>query len=384
MGGAVLRRWVGILFTAVGRAMNAVAWGIAAGGAAVALAAVYVALLLRGIENERVISSAIAAMVAAKNATDTAPQRALLRSVASTLLAQERAAARIKVTVQESSLPGHRVPEAEELLKEILGLPEPQLLIADFLSKYGGGPGAEVAFDAFAARLLSAATAEVYADLDLEDEIALNKLLLLAMDGRIEPVALAGFEVCGFPRQAHVSRMADVAPEVMACVVSVLDQATRRQLRLATLLHGQAEAILRLRGQADQRERRTAWLRVRRLLAAPRLRLQRPRFQPDDLAALEVVFDAVGEAVDTATEYLHSNEPASAMYMLTGVQVPVPGGLPGRIYNQDALSQVRPLAALGVRHRLAVCRWGAASLNEIAQGHGWAPGPDTGDEGGAQ
>ena len=367
--------------------MNAVAWGIGIGGAAVALAAVYVALLLRGIENERVISSAIAAMVAAKNATDTAPQRALLRSVASTLLAQERAAAQIEVTVHESALPGYRVPELEELLKEILGLPEPQLLIADFLSEYGGGPRAEVAFDAFAARLLSAATAEVYADLgieDGEDGIALDKLLLLAMDGRIEPVALAGLEVCGLPRQAHVSRMADVAPEAAARVASALDQATRRQLRLATLLHGQAEAILRLRGQADQRERRTAWLRVRRLLAAPRLRLQRPRFQPDDLAALEVVFDAVGEAVDTATEYLRSNEPALAVYMLTGVQVPVPGGLPGRIYNQDALSQVRPLAALGVRHRLAVCRWGAASVNKITQGQRRAPGPDTGDEGSAQ
>jgi hypothetical protein len=160
----------------------------------------------------------------------------------------------------------------------------------------------------------------------------------------------------------------------MTRVAGALDQATRRQLRLATLLHGQAEAILRLRGQRDETERKTWRSRIHRLLVFPRLLLRRPEFKPDDLAVLEVALDAVGEAVDTAAEQL-AGDPTRAIYLLADLQAPVPGGLPGRIYNQNALSQVRPLAAAGVWHRLAVCRWAAAAREAIADGIAWPPAP---------
>jgi hypothetical protein len=361
--------------------LNVGVWGALVVGAAVVLASVYAAVLIRGVENERVISSAISAMVAARSGTGTAPQRALLRSVADTLLAQERAAAKVEAAVYESALPGRQAPEVDELVKELLALPEPQLLVAGFLAEHGGGSGTSAAFDAFAAHLVSAATENVYAGLADEDGGAdLSKLLAVAMDGRIEPVARAAFGLSGPPGRAHAPRMEDADPAVLTRIAGALDQATRRQLRLAALLHGQAEAILRLRGQGDERERRTVRLRVRRLFAAPRLKLRRPRFQPADLAVLEVAFDAVGEVVAAAGEHLDAGQPALAMYLLADAQVPVPGGLPGRVYNQDALSQVRPLAALGVWHRLAVCRWAAASRAVIVHGAGWPPGHSAGSE----
>jgi hypothetical protein len=362
--------------------LNTGVWGAFVIGAAVVFTSVYVALLLRGVENERVISSAITAMVAARNSTDTVPQRALLRSVADALLAQERATARIEAAIYEAALPGHQVPELEELLKELLALPEPQLIVAGFLDEHGGGSGDSAAFGALAVHLVSSATESVYAGLaDGDGEAYLYKLLAIAMNGRIEPVARAAYDQPGPPGQAHAPRLEDANPAATARVADALDQATRRQLRLATLLHGQAEAILRLRGQGDERERRTAALRVRRLLAAPRLKLRRPQFQPADLALIEVSLDAVGEVVDTAAEHLDGGHPARAAYLLAGTQVPAPGGLPGRVYNQDALSQVRPLAALGVWHRLAVCRWAAACHAVIARSAPWPPDRPAGDEG---
>jgi hypothetical protein len=361
--------------------LNAGVWGALVIGAAVVFASAYVAVLLRGVENERVISSAITAMVAARNSTETAPQRALLRSVADTLLAQERSAARIEAALYESALPGRQVPELEELLKELLALPEPQLIIGDFLDEHGSGSGETAAFDSFAAHLVSSATESVYADLAHENrEAHLYKLLATAMNGRIEPVARAAFDLYGPPGQARVPQVEDANSAGLARVADALDQATRRQLRLATLLHGQAEAILRLRGQGDERERRTASLRVRRLLAAPRLKLRRPQFQPADLAVIEVSLDAVGQVVDTAAEDRYGGHPARAAYLLAAAQVPAPGGLPGRVYNQDALSQVRPLAALGVWHRLAVCRWAAACRAVVVRGGSWPPGHSAGDQ----
>jgi hypothetical protein len=357
--------------------LNAGEWGALIVGAVLVLASVYAALLIRGAENERVISAAVAAMAAARSSTDTAPQRALLRSVAAALLAQERAAAKIEVTVYEFAQPGFQVPEMDGLVEELLALPEPQSLVADFLAEHGGGAGTPGVFDAFAADIVGAATEIVYADLDDESGgIPLRKLLVAAMDGRIEPVARAAFGLPDPPPPANVPRMEDASPATMERVAGSLDQATRRQLRLATLLHGQAEAILRLRGQAEERERRTVWRRVHRVLAWPRLKLHRSPFQPDDLTALEVAFDAVGEVIETAAEYVDSGQPSRAMFVLAGVQVPVPGGLPGRIYNQNALSQVRPLTALGVWHRLAVCRWAAAACEAIGQGKEWPPGRD--------
>lgn len=358
--------------------MNAWVWGALIVGGIVVLASVYVAVLLRGVENERVISSAISAMVAARDSTDTAPQRVLLRSVIGALQAQERAAAKIEAAIWESGLPGRPVPELEDLVGELLALPEPQSIVADFLAEHGAGSGDPAVFEAFSAYLVGSATQSVYADLadgDRPDgEAYLRKLLAGAMNGRVEPVARAALELAGPPGQAYVPRLEDVDPAALSRIAQILDQATRRQLRLATLLHGQAEAILRLRGKGDERERRTAKLRIHRLLAAPRLILRRPQFQPDDLKALEVACDAVGEAVDYATEQLHGGQPAQAAYLLAAAEVPASGGLPSRVYQQAALSQVRPLAALGVQHRLAACRWAAACHAAITRGEGWPPG----------
>ena len=363
--------------------MTAWMWAALVIGGGVVLFSVYVAMLLHGVENERVISSAISAMVAARNSTDIAPQRALLRSVADTLVAQERAAARLEAAVLEATLPGHPLPERDDLVKELLALPEPQVTVADFLAEHGAGAVHSAAFDAFTADLVSTATQRVYGDLAGGDgEASLRKLLAAALNGRIDPVARAAFDLAGPPGQARTPRPEDVDPDAVNRVAWALEQATRRQLRLATLLHGQAEGILRLRGQADERERRTAWLRVHRLLAAPRLFVRRPQFKADDLAVLEVAFDAVGDVVDSAVEHREGGQPSRAAYLLAAAEVPTTGGLPGRVYQQDALSQVRHLAGLGVQHRLAACRWAIAWHAAIAGGTGWPGRPaDSGSAG---
>jgi hypothetical protein len=203
-------------------------------------------------------------------------------------------------------------------------------------------------------------------------------------------VALAGLDVRSGPGQARAPLMTDGHSGAIEHVVRGLEQATRRQMRLATLLHAQATAILRLRAvPRDERVGKAVWswlrrrmrggsfdgtdgqsgalrLRVHRLLAAPRLKLRQVPFRQEDLDSLEVVFDAVGEAVANALESLAGGEPMRALYLLAGVHVPVPSGLPGRIYNQDSLAQVRPLVALGVWHRLAVCRWAAVAMDHAA------------------
>jgi len=239
--------------------------------------------------------------------------------------------------------------------------------------------------------LVGSEAKRVYADLDGDASQELDRLMALAMEGRIAAVALAGLELRGGLRQARAPLMTDGNPGAVEYVVRGLEQATRRQLRLATLLHTQAAAILRLRAvPRGQRVGEAVWswlrrrtrggsdgdsvgrgngalrLRVHRLLAAPRLKLWRVPFRQDDLDSLEVVFDAIGEAVANALECLADGEPMRALYLLAGVRVPVPSGLPGRIYNQDSLAQVRPLVALGVWHRLAVCRWAAVAMDHAA------------------
>ena len=366
-------------------------WGAGSIVAVILLASVYIGLLLRGIRNERVIGDAIRAMVAARSVPANAPQRALLRDVADILWRQERAAARIEETVYESAGPDHGVADPEELLREMLALPEPQLLVTGFLAEYGGVPGvpgapgvpgvpgAAGAFDAFAAQLVTTAVAKVHADLG-EDSIVLEKLTALAMDGRIAAVALAGLGLAGTLVPAHAPRLTEGDREAIAGIAVALEQATRRQLRLATLLHGQADAMLRLRERASQTGSRTMRARVHRLLVLPRLRVWQPGFQASDLEELEIAFDAIGEVVATAAAYLAGDEAAHAVYLLTGTQVPAPGGFPARIYNQAALAQVRPLAALGVWHRLAVCRWAVASLDVIARGLPWPPSSEGGEK----
>ena len=189
-------------------------------------------------------------------------------------------------------------------------------------------------FTAFAGQLVGSEAKRVYADLDGDASQELDRLMALAMEGRIAAVALAGLELRGGLRQARAPLMTDGNPGAVEYVVRGLEQATRRQLRLATLLHTQAAAILRLRAvPRGQRVGEAVWswlrrrtrggsdgdsvgrgngalrLRVHRLLAAPRLKLWRVPFRQDDLDSLEVVFDAIGEAVANALECLADGEP---------------------------------------------------------------------------
>jgi hypothetical protein len=302
---------------------------------------------------------AIAAMHSAL-AAEPPPQRALLGAVAGTLAEQERAAARIEVTIHELAQNGDQ-PPPQALLGELFALPEPHLLIADFLGEYGGAAGSGAIVASVAADLLQAATLEIFRDLADRNPVQLERLLLLAAEGKIVPVAQAAWDasVDAGPLPYRAPRAADAGLTEMLAIAQALDRAVRRQLRLITLLHGQAEAMLRL-----QRHEPTGagllWARVRQAAHFPLARS--PRFQPGDLAVLVTTFDAVGEIVDTAEKRLAEGEPAGAVHLLAGLRVPVPEGLPGRIYHQECLAQARPLAAVAVRHRLAVSRWAAAAL----------------------
>ncbi len=337
----------------------ALAWAGGAVAVFVLLVSVYLVLVYRAVRNERVIGMAIAAMHSAL-ADEPPPQWALLGAVADTLAEQERAAARIEVTVHELAQNGDP-PSPQALLGELFALPEPHLLIADFLGEFGGGVGSGTIVASVAADLLQAATLEIFGDLADRNPVQLERLLLLAAEGKIVPVARAGWDVStdAGPLPYRAPRTADVGLTEMLAIAQALDRAVRRQLRLITLLHGQAEAILRLQ-RHEQRGALLLWARVRQAAHFPLPRS--PRLQPGDLAVLVTTFDVVGEIVDTAEKRLAEGEPASAVRLLAGLRVPVPEGLPGRIYHQECLAQVRPLAAVAVRHRLAVSRWAAAAL----------------------
>jgi hypothetical protein len=351
--------------------MNAaVIWAGGIACALVVLTSIYLIMLFRALRNEQVIGNAIRAMHAALD-DDPSPQRSLLSSVADALMAQERAAARIEVTVHELALRGSQVPPPEDLLKELLALPEPQQFITDFLSEYGSYPASRSAFSSVAADLLRAATIEVFGDLAGENPVGMERLLLLADEGTIATVAMAGIEADGdsLSPPYRAPGVADLDAVAMAGIVRALDRTIRRQLRLATLLHGQAEAILGTRGDGRRRS-------VLRAHAQQLLRLPwpgEPEFGSTELTALAAAFDAVGEVIDTAAERLNDDEPMSAAHLLAGLRVPVPGGLPGRIYHQESLAQARPLAALGTRHRLEVCRWAGAALRAVVRGEMKAP-----------
>jgi hypothetical protein len=370
-------------------------WVYGSAAAIIAFTSVYFYLLIRGAANDRVIGEAVAAMLAARQRKDIPPQRQLLRTVTQTLADQERAAARISAAVRQPLPPRSAPTSPLDLVTEILDLPEPQLVVADFFTEYAGDAASAGMFAAFSGQLVRTETLRVYGNLDGDWSPELDLLVALAMEGRVGPVALAGLELHGGPSQPRTPQITDGDYSAVEHVVRGLEQATQRQLRLAVLLHSQAAAILQLRASRDDRAAEAIWtylrrraragvdeasagrdavtLRVRlhRLLAAPRLRLQRARFQQGDLDSLEVVFDAIGEAVTTALECLAEGEPMRAIYLLTGIRVPVPAGLPGRVYNQDSLAQVRPLVALGVRHRLAVCRWAAVAMDDAARPPGF-------------
>jgi hypothetical protein len=349
--------------------------------------------------------------------------------VAGALLAQERATARIEARVWDllsTELPGIRVlPHPEDLLRELLAVPEPQRLMVEFLAEYAGGPGSEEAFGALGAGMADLATAQVFADLVGHVPGELEKLLLLAVDGDIAKVALAGTafpardvgargEMGGVagPSNPGTSRLAaprmvDLRVDAAAEAARALDWSTRRQVRLVTALHGQAEAIARLRmwraertaappgSPSDPREpqkpevppgepkegasaadravrgqglvaRSKAWARAGILVLLRPLVRAEIRFA--DLAVLEIALDAIGEVVDAAAEQLAQGEACRAVYLLAGLQVPVPAGLPGRLFQQESLAQVRPLAAVGIQHRLAVARWAASVLAAMERG----------------
>jgi hypothetical protein len=349
------------------------AWAGGVAGSLAVLVSVYITVGLRVRRNEHVISFAVAAMRASLDGGPAA-QRVLLGAVADTLVAQERAAARIEAVVRECALRGQ---QPEELLRELLGLPEPQLLVAGFLAEHGGAPGAAAAFTAIAAGLVRAAAAEVFADLEPADLPELDRLLLLAADGQIAPVARAGLAaVTDLARWPYRSpRLADLDAVAMTALARGLDGTARRYLRLATVLHGQAEARLHARpGVPDPRGGQARlWARARWLVRLPQARP--PAFEPADLAGLEIAFDAVGEVIDLAAEHLAAGQLAIAVQLLAGLRLPVPAGLPGRMYHQESLAQARPLAALGTWHRLAVARSAAAALRALAAGEWRVPVP---------
>ncbi len=366
-------------------------WVFGAAATIILFLFVYFSLLLRGAANERVIGEAVEAMLAKRQSKDVPPQWQLLRAVMQALADQERAAARIAMAVGQFRSPGSPPASPRDVLAEILDLPEPQVEVADFFAEYAGDPESSGMFAAFAGQLVRAETRRVYQDLDGDTKAGLGELTALALEGRVAPVALAGLEVPGGPSGPDAPLITDGDDGAVGHVVRGLEQATRRQLRLAVLLHSQAAAMARLRASRDDRAAEAIWtylrrrargganpagdavtlrLRLHRLLAAPRLKRQRARFQPGDLDSLEVVFDAIGEAIANAHEALAEGEPMRAIYLLAAIRVPVPAGLPGRVYNQDSLAQVRRLVTIGIRHRLAVCRWAAAAMDDA----GPAPG----------
>ncbi|MGO9081155.1 MAG: hypothetical protein ACLQDY_19300 [Streptosporangiaceae bacterium] len=349
---------------------TATLWAGGLAGFVALLVIIYVTLLLRALQNERVIGMAIKAMHDAL-ADGPAPQPALLRAVADVLVAQERAAGRIEVAVHDAAARHAAPPPVAELLRELNRLPEPQLLITDFLVKHGGGRGSMAAFTGIATSLVRAATVEVFSDLVNDSTIELERLLLLADEGRIAGLALAGLELSQNSTlpSYRAPRLTDQDPAALVALFHALDGTTRRHLRLATLLHGQAEVMLRVRKY--QRSRGLARLRAwaREQAHVPWLRT--PDISRADLAALEVAFDALGEALDLAADHLADGEVAHAIYLLAGLRVPAPAGLPGRLHHREVLAQVRPLAAVGVWHRLAVSRWAASAVHALERN--WPP-----------
>lgn len=344
--------------------MDAAAWAAWSIGALTLPALAYSMALFRALRNEHVISGAIVTMRVALTA-DPSPERELLSAVADAMAAQERAAARVEAAIHEIALRGDRIPDAGDLLAELLSLPEPQLLIAGFLREHAGGPGSDAAFASVAGDMLRTATVKAFGDLADQGLVELDSLLVLADEGRIARVARAGFNssLDPNPLAPHVPGLADLDRGAAAAIVRALDWTTRRQLRLATVLHGQAEAMLGL-PRSGWRDPAALWIRLRTLVKFPPPR--RPEFQPSDLEALEIAFNAVGEVVDLARELLADGQPMKAAHLLAGLRIPVPPGLPGRMYLQESLAQVRSLARFGVWHRLAVCRWAASTLEVIA------------------
>ena len=202
-------------------------------------------------------------------------------------------------------------------------MPEPQELVTDFFAEHAGDAGSAGAFAAFAGQLIRSEIMRVYPDLDDDWSADLDRLLAVAADGRISAVAFAGLDLRSGTRQGRVPRITD-ADEVTVPEIRGGDRAghqasaapgdvaarpgrsdlaaTRRPLETATA--GGGPVAVAPAGQ-DESSRESPdpggasrWLRVRRLLAAPRIKLRRPGFRKEDLESLEVTFDAIGEAIE--------------------------------------------------------------------------------------
>ncbi len=329
-------------------------------GVLVVLVCIYFGLVARALQNEFVIGHAIIAMLTALEA-EPPPQRAFLSAVADLLASQERAAAQVESLVRGQGPPDELLPPLNQPLSELLGLPEPQVLVGDFLREHAGGPSSEGIFASVTADMLRAATMSVFGDLADLRPVEYDRLLALAEQGQIVKFAPASFDsgACSSLPLDPMPSPADMNPQGMAAIVTALEAATRRQLRLATVLHSQAEAMLRVR-RLKRRGLRGLWMRLRSFASFPLPR--RPDFQLESLNRLAVAFDAIGEVLQMAAEDLDVGEAFRAARLLAGLRVPVPAGLPGRIYLQEVLAQARPLAQFGVWHRLAVLRWTARHL----------------------
>lgn len=321
------------------------------------LLAVYTTLLSRALRSEQLIGEAIVEMRAERQEP---PQRGLLRAIADTLAGQEQEVAKIRADISGLRVSDEEVPDPAKLVANLLSQREPQALLTEFLRDHAGYRDSDAAFVAMAADIVRDATARVFGE-----SAAAERLMALAAEGRIEDVARASMESHARTDGPSLEppKVADLDPAAMTAIVRELDRSTRRQLRLATLLHNQAEVMMRM--QRGKRGLSALWFKVRALISFPLPR--RPAFELDDLDALALECDAIGEVLQMARERLMNGELTQAAHMVAGVRVPVGRGIPGRLFLQESLGQARPLAQFGVWHRLAVCQWVVAALAQVTR-----------------
>ncbi|MDH2430327.1 hypothetical protein [Sphaerisporangium sp. TRM90804] len=306
---------------------------IAAAAIAAAGTAFAVVLRLRTRRHRRTILSAASGMSDRLRA-EALPQRVLLSQVAAMLVAQDEAAAGLESDIRR--LPPGRAAEIEGLFSRFNASEEPTEPLARFLGGHAchSDPAALVAFTGDAVRR---AAREVIGDERLHD---------LAAEGSARPVATAiVVHGLGTGGEAVAARP---APRLnggdMQTAAKALDELTRRQIHLATLLHDQAEALLKVRPGI--------LAKIASTLPIPRT----PR-HAIDLGGIQVALDAAGEVLDIAGDLVSADEPVRAVRILAGLHLPVPEGFPGRVFHRELLAQVRPLTEAGIRHRLSVAHW---------------------------
>jgi hypothetical protein len=222
-------------------------WALGAVGVIGLLGTIFLIWLGRARSNERLIGKAIVAMNAAMT-EDPPPHRSLLSKVIDVLSVQDHATGRIRLKLLDLIDDADESPlEPEALIDELLNVPGPQLLITEFFELYAGSQDPGAALTSMAARVVRTAIWQVFGDLATDRPAALERLLLLADGGRIAPVALEYAR--SRPRPATDGTNTPTAnqldPPTINRIADALQSTTSRQLRLATLLHGQGEAILR-------------------------------------------------------------------------------------------------------------------------------------------